>query len=169
MKKRGFTLIELMIGVVIGLIILLMVGMISSTTTRFWEKGKTKSMLNSTLIFISSFLEKNIREATSCEVFNGGQGIILRKEVSEEGDEWERKFYLQGNDLMYEDENGRVIPLVKGELRGVRFTKVEFKFPAEDYQGEEISASVSIDIEIEREGETLGLKKIVNLRNIGVK
>ncbi|RKY31110.1 MAG: hypothetical protein DRP67_03225 [Candidatus Omnitrophota bacterium] len=169
MRKKGFTLIELMIGVVIGIIILLMVGMVSSISTKFWKKGETKSMLNSTLLLISSFLEKNIREATSCEVFDNGRGIILKKEVSEEGDEWERKFYLRGNNLMYENEDGKVITLVKGEVKGIEFKKFEFKFPAEDYQGEEVSACVSIEIEIEKNGETLGIKKIVNLRNMGVR
>ncbi len=168
-KKNGFSLIELLIGIVISISFLLGIAIISLTTTKSWEKERNKNVLNSTLNFISSFLEKNIREATDCEVQDDGKKLVLRKEPLEDGKEWERSFYIEGNDLIYVNEYGEKIHIVKGQLKGIKFNKFEFKFPAEDYQGEEVSASVSIDIEIEKGGQISKIKKIVNLRNIEAK
>lgn len=67
MNKRGFTLVELLIGSMIGAIILMSVYVAFSAATKYWNKSNSATSAQQTARFASDHMSKNLKTA-----FNDG-------------------------------------------------------------------------------------------------
>ncbi len=75
MNKKGFTLIELMIAVVILSIFILAVGAIVVTSWKFWNGGWEQVELQRDASYAFARIERIVRSGNSATVLGGGSGL----------------------------------------------------------------------------------------------
>ena len=75
MNKKGFTLIELMITVVILSIFILAVGAIVVTSWKFWNSGWEQVELQRDASYAFARIERIVRSGNSVTVLGGGSGL----------------------------------------------------------------------------------------------
>ena len=65
MKRNGFTLVELLIGSMIGAIVLMSVYVAFNAATKYWNKNNSATSAQQTARFASDHLSKNLKMANS--------------------------------------------------------------------------------------------------------
>ena len=154
--KKGFTLVEITIGLVIASILLLIVGTIQVTSVKFWLRGEAKVALQSEASFLFACLTPPVREATNAAVSSNGQTLTLTKNTPEGILEWTKKFYREGNNLKYQLDAQTSEILILGTLDSLAFTH-----PAD-------KGNVGIAIVLYKSGESFSLQKTLVMRNFGL-
>jgi prepilin-type N-terminal cleavage/methylation domain-containing protein len=66
--RRGYTLIELMIAVVLGLVVVLALGRLILTNQRSWEQGRDKTVLQQNVTESLEWMARSIRAAHTLTV-----------------------------------------------------------------------------------------------------
>jgi len=163
MKRKGLTIIELMVALAIGTVLILIVGLIHTTTLNFWSRGNDRVFLQEESSFIFTYLEKPIREASGASVENGGKSLILTKEILEGNPGWVKRFYREGNSLKYKVDEEESKVLISGRLQSIAFT-----LPAKDTSGEDIPGGVGIEMVLQKGKEEFSFQKTVVMRNLGL-
>ena len=116
-RQNGFTLIELMTGMVASMIVLLAAGSVLIVGNRYWDKTWDKVGLQRDASYAMLKISRSIRAGTSAELESDGTGIkIYRKS------DWIR-FYLDGdnNDLKCEIEGGTPQIVVGSSIADIEF------------------------------------------------
>jgi prepilin-type N-terminal cleavage/methylation domain-containing protein len=105
MNKKGITLIEMMVGIIIFSIFILAVGMILVSSGKFWNSGWTQVKLQSDASYAFTRIEKVTREASRVLTNPGGGSTLqLTKEIGGIT-EWTKVLQLNGNTLKLDSEN----------------------------------------------------------------
>ena len=65
MKRNGFTLVELLIGSMIGAIVLMSVYVAFNAATKYWNKSNSATSAQQTARFASDHLSRNLKMANS--------------------------------------------------------------------------------------------------------
>jgi len=161
--KKGVTLVEIIIAMAIGSILLIAAGMIQATSASLWLKGSDKVFLQSESSFILAFLSRPVRDATSADVIDNGQILILSKKDGDGNIEWIKTFYKEENDLKYQENEQDSKTLIYGIVDSLVFT-----FPVQDGNNEDISGGIGINMVLQRGGESFSLQKTFVMRNVGL-
>jgi prepilin-type N-terminal cleavage/methylation domain-containing protein len=98
MDKRGFTLAELMVSIIILAIFILSVGMILTSSWRFWNDGWEQVRVQQDASYAFARIEKIVRGGSSATVLDGGSGLQV---------------IADGTIYIYQT-NGNVLQLVTG-------------------------------------------------------
>jgi prepilin-type N-terminal cleavage/methylation domain-containing protein len=112
MNRKGFTLIELTVAVMIFLIFILAVGTILTSSWRFWNDGWEQVRLQRDASYAFARIEKVVRDAS--EVSNdpdGGSTLELTKDTA--GEQWDKTFKLT-NDVLYLEESSGSDAIIEG-------------------------------------------------------
>ena len=75
MNNKGFTLVELMVAIIILSIVVLSVGMILTSSWRFWNNGWQQVGVQRDASYAFSRIEKVVRAGSSAVVLGGGSGL----------------------------------------------------------------------------------------------
>jgi len=75
MNKKGFTIVELMVAIIILSIFLLSVGMILTSSVRFWNSGWDQVGVQQDASYAFARIEKIVRSGSSAVVLDGGSGL----------------------------------------------------------------------------------------------
>lgn len=75
MNKKGLTLVELMVAVIILSIFVLSVGMILTTSWKFWNDGWQQVGVQTDASYAFSRIEKIVRAGSSATVLGGGSAL----------------------------------------------------------------------------------------------
>ena len=73
--RRGYTLIELMIAVVLGLVVVLALGRLILTNQRSWEQGRDKTVLQQNVTESLEWMARSIRAAHTLKGNAAGMGF----------------------------------------------------------------------------------------------
>ena len=117
-KRNGFTLIELMTGMVAGMIVLLAAGSVLIVGNRYWDKAWDRVHLQRDGSYAMLKIGRSIRGGISAELESGGKGIKIYRQTN-----WIR-FFLDGgnNDLKCEIEGGTPQTVVESNIADIEFT-----------------------------------------------
>ncbi len=103
--KKGITLIEMMVAIIVLSIFILAVGMILVSSGKFWDSGWTQVKLQSDASYAFARIEKVAREASKVSTNPGGGSTLqLIKEVGGIT-EWTKVFQLNAKTLQLDSEN----------------------------------------------------------------
>jgi len=103
--KKGITLIEMMVAIIVLSIFLLAVGMILVSSGKFWNSGWTQVKLQTDASYAFARIEKVAREASrALSNPGGGSTLQLTKEIGGIT-EWTKVFQLNGDTLQLDSGN----------------------------------------------------------------
>ncbi|MDD5454619.1 MAG: prepilin-type N-terminal cleavage/methylation domain-containing protein [Candidatus Ratteibacteria bacterium] len=104
-SRKGITLVEMMVGMIVLSIFILAVGMILLASSKFWNGGWTQVKLQSDASYAFSRIEKVAREASRVLADPGGGSTLqLTREVGGVA-QWTRIFQLSGDTLKLDAED----------------------------------------------------------------
>ncbi|MFA6074542.1 MAG: prepilin-type N-terminal cleavage/methylation domain-containing protein [Negativicutes bacterium] len=100
MRKKGFTLVELLIGSMIGAIVLMSVYVAFNAATKYWNKSNSATSAQQTARFASDHLSRNLKIAGSADKYYyniepGGQHLDYL--VFMAGTAWKGYIYTRTN------------------------------------------------------------------------
>ncbi|MEI6287087.1 MAG: prepilin-type N-terminal cleavage/methylation domain-containing protein [Bacillota bacterium] len=100
MKRNGFTLVELLIGSMIGAIVLMSVYVAFNAATKYWNKNNSATSAQQTARFASDHLSKNLKIASGSTtpytintVATVGSGVQTLTYVSSAGTKYYHYFF----------------------------------------------------------------------------
>ena len=163
MKKKGLTIIELMLALAIGTVFIVIVGLIHTTALNLWSRGNDRVFLQEESSFIFTYLEKPIREASGADVEDDGKSLVLTKEILEGNPGWIKRFYQDGNSLKYKVDEEEIETLISGRLQSIAFSH-----PAKDTSGEDVPGGIGIEMVLQKGNEGFSFQKTVVMRNLGL-
>lgn len=139
-NRRGFTLLEMMIAMFIGLIVALALGRIFLTSQRSWEAGRDKVEMQANTAETLEWMARQVRAAAALEVFDGEHFRTIDRSGNELHD-YQRvlvdgvgRLREDGNDLV--DRPCTIFQVVAdAETTGVTLT-----LELEDRAGDRVSA-----------------------------
>ncbi len=158
--KKGFSLVELMIAMVIAGILFLIVGIIQVSSTNFWIRGNDKVVLQGESSFMLTVLTKAIRESTNAQILNSGQRLELERKDKNKNLEWTKVFYQDGKDLKYKINEEEDEILISGILHSL-----DFNFPEQNEEGEYVPGVIGIEVVLKRKEESFSTQKTIVMRN----
>lgn len=107
MNKKGFTLVEMIVAVMIFSIFILAVGAIMTSSWKFWNSGWEQVRLQRDASYTFARVEKIIRNGSTPTVLGGGSGLQVVKDGTPS---WTKTFQKVGNVLrLVEGENSEDI------------------------------------------------------------
>lgn len=128
-RSRGFSLVELMVALLIGLVIILGAGQLFLTGFQNFKKVEELSDKQAALMFAADVLIRDIRRADSIEGTDAGEEGELQITLA---DGATRKYYLDRHDdedraiwSLYLEEGGSKEPVVQGFSSDSAFSAVE--------------------------------------------
>lgn len=126
LKRKGFTLIELVIGLALMSIVLLVITSFFLNNNNTMNRTHIKAELQSEGEYIMSFISRSLMEGKAVkEVKFDGKGRFQFIEISSYKEELNRGFYLNGKTLSYKVNGGeeRIIGENVQEIIVPDFTK----------------------------------------------
>ena len=120
-KKRGFTLIEMIVGMAMAAILAVILGMLLYFNFRIWQANTTATQLQQDAALITNTISKVVRSGSSSTITVPGSGSSSVINVGA------AQFYLTGAaspyNLLYRTTSGSVITLVSNEVTSPVFQK----------------------------------------------
>lgn len=101
MNKKGFTLIEMIVAIMILSIFILVVGAILTSSWKFWNSGWEQVRLQRDASYAFARIEKVVRDASDADLLAGNK-LQLTKE-SGGSPVWTKTFQKSGNILQLDD------------------------------------------------------------------
>ena len=158
--KKGFTLIEFIVAMTVGAILLVVAGVLQTTSSRLWLKGSNKIFLQTESSFALAVISKSVRHSNLAEVLDDGTTLQLTKVYRDQDNEI-TTFFLEGKDLkqQFDDEESTVI------LKDI-VDEVLFTFPAEDMYNNIVYRGVGVKMTLLKSKESFSSEKVIAMRNI---
>jgi prepilin-type N-terminal cleavage/methylation domain-containing protein len=97
MWKRGFTLTEFMVGIVVGAIVILMIAAIAQIATASYTQLRSRSGVYDDAQFAIDLVTDSVRRAVSAST----SGSCLRIDDTDDSVNNPKNFYVNGNSLLY--------------------------------------------------------------------
>ncbi|MCK4905293.1 prepilin-type N-terminal cleavage/methylation domain-containing protein [bacterium] len=94
--RTGFTLVEMMVAVIILSIFIVAVGMMLSSSWRFWNDGWQQVILQRDASYAFASVEKVVRSGSSATILDGGTGLEVIKDGTSG---WTKNFQSGGGVL----------------------------------------------------------------------
>lgn len=148
-RQKGFTLIEVTIGSVAGIIVILAAGTALVSGHMFWNKAWEKANLQRDASYAMLRISGPIKAGRSAELESDGKAIKIYREA-----DWIRFFLEEGSsDLKCEIEGEEPQTVLNGKVEDVTFT----------LQGN----LLGIDLKLKKDNFQIHLVSTVMMRNYG--
>jgi len=146
--KKGFTLIELTIAMLVSTIALFGIGALIVLTSNDWRESKGVVALQTDLDLANYTLKGILEEADTLDIPDGTH-ITAGYQT-----DWEKEFYQDGNKLMLKDlkNPGKAEEEIINSLKSISFQQP-------------YSNRIKVDLEVENERKKLKNSLIIYLRN----
>jgi prepilin-type N-terminal cleavage/methylation domain-containing protein len=95
MGHNGFSLTELMLGLLIGAIVILMIGSLSQVSVASYQKLRGEGGANDDAYHALDQIQREVRQTTGSISVSGGSSLTVGT----------YRFYIQGNSLVYDDSS----------------------------------------------------------------
>lgn len=125
MKKSGFTIIELLAGIVISSILVIVIGTMLYFSFESWRKGRMMAELESDEIFAIDMIERAIRPAYSSEIDTSTACKITIGSKSFYRGNASLAYNVSGPNLIYDPDTGvssNEIVLIKNRVTLLTFS-----------------------------------------------
>ncbi len=152
-KKKGITLIELIIVIVIGAIGLLAVSFFASQSWKEWNESQQIKALQEEMDLASYTIKGVLEEASDITILDEGP-LSGTKIKSSYNNEWEKEFYPSGNNLIIEDIKNEATRVITNYLKSISFQQ--------DSTGSE---TVLVNLKVEKDDREIENSFIIFLRN----
>jgi len=153
MKKKGITLIELIIVLVVGAIGLLAVAFFTSQSYRELNENEQIKSLQEEMDLASYTIKGVLEEASNITILDPGPLSGTRINASYKN-EWEKEFYPSGNNLIVEDIKNETTRAIINYLKSISFQQ--------DNTGSE---TILVNLKVEKDKKEIENSFIVFLRN----
>ena len=114
--RKGFTLVEMMVAVIILSIFIVAVGMILTSSWGFWNDGWQQVILQRDASYAFASIEKVVRSGSSATVLAGGTGL----QVIKNGTSGWTKNFQSGGGVLQLVEDGETKNIVGG-IQSINF------------------------------------------------
>lgn len=157
MKKRGLSLTELLVVIVVGAVGLVAVTSLIFESYKDWNTSKQRKSLQEELDLAGFTIKGVLEEAKTVSILDSGPTTGTRIQASHDTD-WVKEFYPQGSDLIIKDvKNGNTTRAVMNCLASLSFLQ-------DSTTGE---TAVRVSLSATRASRTLTNSFVVYLRNKG--
>ncbi|MBN3037932.1 MAG: type II secretion system protein [Candidatus Omnitrophica bacterium] len=115
-KKRGFTIVELMVGIVVSSILALTAGTMLVFISLSWRRGTDSTELQRDATFAMDMFSRAIRPGHTSYIQASGSTLIAGA----------KSFYLSGTSLWYDPDMGTTgdeVEIIKDKVSSLTFTK----------------------------------------------
>ncbi|HOV22211.1 MAG TPA: prepilin-type N-terminal cleavage/methylation domain-containing protein [Candidatus Ratteibacteria bacterium] len=153
MKKKGITLIELIVVIVIGAIGLLAVSFFAMQSWKEWNENEQIKTLQEEMDLVSYTIKGVLEEASNIEILDNGPLSGTKINASYKN-EWQKEFYPSGNELIVEDIKNETTRTVTNYLKSISFQ-----------QDNTSSDTVLVNLKVGKGGKELENSFIIFLRN----
>jgi len=114
--QKGFTLVEVLIAIITGLIVLLAAGMVTVTGHRTWNEAWKKVNLQRDASYAMLRISSTIKAGKSAEVVNDGQALKIYRDA-----DWIRFFLVQGTKNLKCQSEGRPETITNNKMEYLNF------------------------------------------------
>jgi prepilin-type N-terminal cleavage/methylation domain-containing protein len=148
-RQKGFTLIELMIAVMAGVVLILAAGMVLSIGHTFWNKSWEEANLQRSASYALLIMSHSIRAATSAQEEAGGTALIIHKQGTSDI----RFSYVEATNELRSQFGAQPETIINDKVEDLQFN-VEGK-------------KVTIDLRLQKDNAQTHLVSTVMMRNYG--
>jgi prepilin-type N-terminal cleavage/methylation domain-containing protein len=148
-RQKGFTLIELMIAVMAGVVLILAAGMVLSIGHTFWNKSWEEANLQRSASYAILIMSHSIRAATSAQVEGGGTALRIYKQ----GNSNIRFSYVEATNELRSQFGAQPETVINDTVEDLQFNVVGKK--------------VTIDLRLQKDNAQTHLVSTVMMRNYG--
>lgn len=151
-QQKGFTLIELMIAVMAGVVLILAAGMVLTVGHTFWNKSWEEANLQRSASYAILIMGHSIRAATSAQVEPGGTALIIYKPGNS------RRFsYVEATNELRSQFGAQPETIINDKVENLQFIMDPTKPPNK----------VTIDLTLQKDNVQTHLVSTVMMRNFG--
>jgi len=152
MKRKGLSLVELLVVIVVGTIAVVAVTSLVVESYRNWNLSIQKKSLQEELDLACYSIKGTVEEAKKVEIEDPGPSYGT-KLVAEYDSVWQKEFYPRGTTLVIRNKETGEITTVIDSLSDISFQK------------ESQSETILVNITVRKAGATLSNSFAVFLRN----
>jgi prepilin-type N-terminal cleavage/methylation domain-containing protein len=148
-RQKGFTLIELMIAVMAGVVLILAAGMVLSIGHTFWNKSWEEANLQRSASYAILIMSHSIRAATSAQEEAGGTALKIQKQGTSDI----RFSYVEATNELRSQFGAQPETVINDTVEDLQFNVVGKK--------------VTIDLRLQKDNAQTHLVSTVMMRNYG--
>jgi len=148
-RQNGFTMVELMVAVITGLIVILAASIVGVTGHKSWNQAWERANLQRDASYAMQRINQSVKAGISAKVLPDVKSVRINRENG-----WERFYFVPcTSSIMYQFEGHEPITIIDGKVEDIEF----------DVQ----DSMVGIELELKQDNLQFHLISTVMMRNYG--